>query len=366
MRVTISRNNLHNLLSTVSVAGGKNPSIPIISNVALYATEEGFLKAVGNNLEQEVSSSTQCEVAEAGALTVAYKRLKDIAQNLPEDASVTLSLTDDKLSVRSGRSRFTLATLPEAEFPRIETEEVTKQVTLNRADLLSCLKGTSFCASKADVRYYLNGILVEANENGLNFVGTDGIRLSHIVLDTSADFEARIILPNAAVNEIIKMATQSAAEVINLGIADRHIIVSDGHTTLASVLIDGKYPDYQRVIPKSNDNIVVLPKHDLLGLLKRSATLCDEKSRLVRLTLKENKLIAESSNSHDESCDDAIEISYAKEPFTIGLNLNHISEIISNTVAEEIQVKFGCANTAVVVNPMGKTNQTFLQMPMRL
>src|SRR5690606_31256642 len=247
-----------------------------------------------------------------------------------------------------------------------DTDKYTKHVSLRMTDLLNCLKGTSFCAGKADVRHYLNGILVEANGEGLNFVGTDGIRLSHIALDVSVNFEARIIIPNAAVNEIIKMATQSAADVINLGLAERHIVVSDGQTTLASVLLGGEYPDYQRVIPKSNNNIVVLPKHDLLGLLKRSATLSDETSRLVRLTLKENKLIAESSNAHDESCDDAIEVSYDQAPFTIGLNLNHISEIISNTVADEVQMKFGCANTAIVVNPVGQTNQTFLQMPIRL
>lgn len=366
MRVVIDRNSLNELLSSVSVAGTNN-TYPILANVALIASEDGTLTAVGNNLQQEVSASTRCEVIESGAITVIYKRLKEIAQSLPETASISLELIEnEKLSVRSGRSKFSMATLPFEQFPRIETGAEGEQIVLKRTDLLTCLKGTSFCAAKVDVRAYLNGVLIETDTNTINFVGTDGHRLSHMSLAVDTENARRVILPTKAVAEIIKMASQATTETLILTLNDQHVVVTDGTTTLSTVLIGGNYPDYRRVIPKNNQRTAFVSKHAFMGLLKRAATLTDEKVRLVKLTFADNKLIAESKNAQEEFSEDEIEINYSQEPLTIGLNLTYISEIIANTGADEIEVKLGDAQAALLVTPAGKNNQVLIQMPMRL
>ncbi len=366
MKIQIERERLLKQLTQVSNVVERRQTLPILANVYI-GLDDGMLTLTGTDLEIEVSDRIDSVKGTDGECTVMARKLLDICKALPANSEVTVDVDDNTATLRSGRSRFTLQTQPAKDYPRIEATNWEDRLVLKQNDLKNLLEKTSFSMAQQDVRYYLNGLLLDLKENRLIAVATDGHRLakSEIMLDAEVDKERQMIVPRKSVLELGRFLDDSD-ETVTVEMNPNHIRVSKNGTVFTSKLIDGRFPDYEAVMsPKLTVGLMV-DRNAFHDVLARTSILTNEKFKGVRLELNDNKMQMSANNPEQEEASDELPIEYDGKSIEIGFNVSYLMEALKSLQTDDIEFRMEDANTSCTVNAPGDKTTKYLVMPMRL
>lgn len=369
MKFSISRESLLSPLQLVQGVVERRQTVPILSNILLRA-REGKLTVVGTDLEVEFAAYSDVDGNEDGDITVPAKKFTDICRALPMEAQIKFEIEGDRATIRSGQSRFTLSTLPTADFPASEEIKDVLRVSMDRQVLKRLMDLTAFAMAHQDVRYYLNGMLLEIWPGEMKAVATDGHRLAMARCDVGVEgleTERQIILPRKGVMETLRMlGTEEGVVDLNVGSGVLQVVVPEGRLT--SKLIDGRFPDYEAVIPSAQEceKEVIGDRELVRQSLSRAAILCNEKYRAVRLVLEENLLRVFASNPDQEEAEEEVKVRYTGERLEVGFNVLYLMEAVAIVPSEVIRMGFTDASNSCLIQPEGREDCRFVVMPMRL
>ncbi|MEK9765957.1 MAG: DNA polymerase III subunit beta [Thalassolituus sp.] len=366
MKFVISREALLRPLQLVAGVVEKRQTLPVLSNV-LLEIEGQQLSLTGTDLEVElVGRVTLDEVGQEGAITVPAKKLMDICRSLPDGAQIEVEQEEARVNVRSGRSRFTLSTLPATEFPNVDAVADEQTFALPQTSLRHIIDRASFAMAQQDVRYYLNGMLLEVTADSLRAVATDGHRLATCVTPVSGLAESRqIILPRKGVLEMAKLLTDAEASV-SLSLSANHLRAHTDEFTFTSKLVDGKFPDYSRVIPKGGSNVVLADRTDLRQVFNRTAILSNEKYRGVRLVLSTDNLQVFANNPEQEEAEESTAVDYQGDALEIGFNVSYLQDVLGVISTEKVKFTLSDANSSALIEEPEDSDAMYVVMPMRL
>ena len=365
--VQSERNALLAALTAVVGVVERRHTLPILSNF-LLEKKGGKLTVLATDLELQVS--TQLETTDAGedfAITIAARKLFDIVRALPDDAKLKLDTKDSQVVVSAGKSRFTLQTLPAADFPRVETGAgLGEVVRLPQKNLKRLLQLVQFAMASQDIRYYLNGMLLVLDGKQLRVVTTDGHRLSYAETQLETEAEAReVIIPRKTVIELSKLLSD-VEDPVELRIGANQVTITLPATELVTKVVDGKFPDYHRVIPASQPRHLKANRQSVIQALQRAAILSNEKFRGVRLVMSENTLGIVCNNNEQEEAADEIEVSYDGDPLDVGFNVTYLLDGLGALSSEEITLSLGDANSSMLLTSEGEPGFKYVVMPMRI
>ena len=367
MHFTIQREALLKPLQLVAGVVERRQTLPVLSNV-LLVVEGQQLSLTGTDLEVElVGRVTLEDAAEPGEITVPARKLMDICKSLPSDALIDIRVDDQKLLVKAGRSRFTLSTLPANDFPTVEEGPGSLTFNLPQAKLRRLIERTSFAMAQQDVRYYLNGLLLEINQGQLRAVATDGHRMAMCTVDANIDYQERyqLIVPRKGVLELARLLGE-ADDLVNVVLGTHHIRATTGDFTFTSKLVDGKFPDYERVLPRGGDKIVVADRHSLRDAFSRTAILSNEKYRGIRLTLESGQLKIQANNPEQEEAEEEVMVDYSGAPLEIGFNVSYLLDVMNVLGHEQAKLVLSDANSSALIQEAESDESLYVVMPMRL
>ena len=366
--IKTQRDMLLSPLQSVSGIVEKRHTLPILSNVLLEKKGEQ-LTLLATDIEIQITTTTGGAVGDSdGAITVGARKLQDILRSLPEGTEISLNLDEKRLQVRAGKSRFSLQTLPAEDFPRMALADGSLgKITVTRKQFRQLLAQTQFAMAAQDVRYYLNGLLLMVDCPDLRAVATDGHRLAYasMALDGGALPKQEFILPRKTVLELNRLLDDSD-EPLNIEFASNQIRFQFGQINLVSKLIDGKFPDYERVIPAAPRNLLSLNRAQLLQALVRAAILTNEKFRGVRLVVGSGLLKIMAANAEQEEAQEEIEINFDGDPIDVGFNVGYLLDVLNNTSSETIEWGFNDANSSALITLPGNERFKYVVMPMRI
>ncbi len=371
MKITVQRDTLAPALAALSRVVERRNTIPILSNILLSASGDK-LTLRATDLDIQAETSLPCEVAEAGATTLPAHTLTDIVRKLAAGAQIALEGDGDKpLVLRAGRSRFTVQSLPESDFPDITAGEFSHRFTLPAKDLAATFGQVEFAISSEETRYYLNGIHMHTlpvdGQTKLRAVATDGHRLSRMELPAPAGSEGMpgVIVPRKTVAELGKIAKDHDGEIV-LEFSATKIRATAGATTLTSKLIDGTFPDYQRVIPAGNDKLVTLEAEAFRHAIDRVATISSERGRAVKLALSDAGLTLSVTNPDSGAATEELEPDYDGQPIEIGFNARYLLDVLGVLGGDSVQMKLAEAGSPAVFQRREGDALLIVLMPMRV
>jgi DNA polymerase-3 subunit beta len=367
MKFVISRDALVKPLNLVAGVVERRQTLPILANV-LLVLEEDRLSLTGTDLEVELVGRVQLPSAgESGEVTVPARKLVDICKSLPEGSDINFTAQDNKVTVKSGRSRFTLSTLPAREFPNVEDSMGTHQFTVKQGQLKRLIDRTGFAMAQQDVRYYLNGMLWEIRDKQMRVVATDGHRLAMCTLPGKIDAsdDTQVILPRKGVLELARLLLEDEADIA-IVIGSNHIRATTNDFTFTSKLVDGKFPDYQRVLPRSPDKIVLGSRLELRQAFTRTAILSNEKYRGVRLKLTKGTLDIVANNPEQEQAEEAVAVNYEGESLEVGFNVSYLLDVLGVLSGEQIKLSLSDPNSSALLEESDADDSLYVVMPMRL
>jgi DNA polymerase III subunit beta len=342
-------------------------TLPILSNV-LIQIGDNDLSFIATDLEIQITALVENAGNKVNsAITVSAKKLQDIVRALPDNAEITFDGKDGRLQLKAGKSQFNLQTLPSDDFPKLALEdESVAEVTLSQATLKQLLNQVQYAMAQQDIRYYLNGLLLVLEPGILRVVATDGHRLSLASMkEERVQQSAEAILPRKTIIELIKLLGDVDQEV-TLRLGKSLVTFTFGNINLVSKVIEGKFPDYNKVIPAQYTNHVVLDRLTLLRAMQRAAILSNEKFRGVRLVLTQNSLRVICNNTEQEEAEEEIEIPYSNEALDIGFNVTYLVDVLNNIESNEIDCWFGDANSSCLLTIPGDDRFKYVVMPMRI
>jgi DNA polymerase-3 subunit beta len=365
MKFTATREALLKPLQAVIGVVERRQTMPILANVLLVA-KDGQLAVTATDLEVELVAHADVEIEGAGDVTVPGRKLLDICKALPDGAEVAIGLSGEKLGIKSGRSKFTLTTLPAADFPTVEDINAGQTLSLPQATLCKLLEKTHFSMAQQDVRYYLNGLLIETDGEHLRAVATDGHRLalSQVELDGKKMPEQQVIVPRKGVLELQRL--MSGEGDVDLQLGSNHVRIELEGIRFTSKLIDGRFPEYERVIPQDTSNQLVADRDLLKGALQRTAILSNEKYRGIRLIIRESGMVLQAHNPEQEEAEEELEVKYKGEDIEIGFNVNYLLDALGAIESEEVTLSVVDSNSSCLLREPGKDDSKYVVMPMRL
>jgi DNA polymerase-3 subunit beta len=345
MKLTAEREKLLAPLQAVIGVVERRQTMPVLANV-LFGVRDGRLAVTATDLEVELVASAEVSVLQAGDITVPGRKLLDILRALPEKVAVTLTLEGEKLTVKAGKSRFSLSTLPAAEFPVVDDINAQQTVQIQRKDLLRLLEKTHFSMAQQDVRYYLNGMLLEIDGQVLRAVATDGHRLAlcEAPLTSKAKTSQQVIVPRKGVLELQR--TLTAEGTADLAIGTNHVRAQIGDVRFTSKLIDGRFPEYSRVIPAAPAAAIKADRDVLRQALQRTAILSNEKYRGIRITVKKNVVTVQAHNPEQEEAEEEIEVSYDGADLEVGFNVNYLLDALAAIDGAEVELGLTDSNSS--------------------
>jgi DNA polymerase-3 subunit beta len=367
MHFTIQREALLKPLQLVAGVVERRQTLPVLSNV-LLVVEGQQLSLTGTDLEVElVGRVTLEDAAEPGEITVPARKLMDICKSLPSDALIDIRVDDQKLLVKAGRSRFTLSTLPANDFPTVEEGPGSLTFNLPQAKLRRLVERTSFAMAQQDVRYYLNGMLLEVQSGLLRAVATDGHRLAMCSMEAAIQQEGKhqVIVPRKGILELARLLTEQDAEVA-IVLGQHHIRANTGEFTFTSKLVDGKFPDYERVLPRGGDKLVLADRQGLREAFSRTAILSNEKYRGIRLTLASGLLKIQANNPEQEEAEEEIVIDYSGSGLEIGFNVSYLLDVLGVMGTEQVRLILSDSNSSALLQEADNDDSAYVVMPMRL
>ena len=366
MQIKISREILLKPLTMVTSIVERRHTLPILSNLLLEA-KNNHIQLTATDLEMQISLSIQSTFSGELSTTISAKKFLDICRSLPESVDIDMISNDSRMTVKTGKSRFNLQTLPAADYPVMtKVAGIGTSIHISQIAFKKLLKQVEFAMAQQDIRYYLNGLLLEVNDNKLNIVGTDGHRLSFTSTTLDKSYEITdVIIPRKTVIELIKLLDDSEDEItieINAG----QVNFSFGDIKLISKVIDGKFPDYHRVIPVGHQNIFSVNRVGVLTAMQRASILSNEKYRGIRMVLSNNNLKLISTNTEQEEAEEELEIDYAKDALDIGFNVTYLIDVLNNVGDENINFSFADANSSCLITVPNDENYKYVVMPMRI
>ncbi len=341
-------------------------TLPILSNVLVTASGHE-LEFLATDLEVQITSKADLEGNAEGAITVGARKLYDILRSLPEDAEVSIESKENRMVVRAGKSRFNLQTLPAADFPRmVEAKDASKTLTLPQKALKDALRLVQFAMAVQDIRYYLNGVLFSVDKDMLRVVATDGHRLSFASRSLGGDHgSVEAILPRKTVLELIKLLGDTE-DPVSLAIGSNQVRFSFGAIEIVSKIVEGKFPDYQKVIPTTHKNRVTLDRALLAQSLNRAAILSSEKIRGVRLVFTKDSLSIICTNNEQEEAEEGLAVEYDGDPLDIGFNISYLLDVLNHVDSPDVTVAMGDSNSSALVQIPGRDDFQYVVMPMRI
>ena len=366
MKLQIEKETLLNPLQQIIGAVEKRQTMPALSNVLLRATDNS-LTLTATDLEIELVSQIAMVVDEIGEITVPARKLLDICKSLPNEAMINFSVKDNKALVQSGRSRFTLATLPASDFPALDAINSVYEFEITQHTLHDLIDKTAFAMAQQDVRYYLNGLMLEVSSNTLRAVATDGHRLAYCEKETNADISdiKQVILPRKGVLELVRLLNDSD-ETVKITLGSNHLQVEFNEIRFTSKLIDGRFPDYNRVMPENTTNTLTADRDQLRHALIRASILSNEKYRGIRLILENNLIKLQAQNPDQEEADVEQEVVYEGDDIEIGFNVNYMLDVLNVTNSDMVQASLRDSNSSFLLTYPDQSDCKYVIMPMRL
>ena len=367
MHFTIQREALLKPLQLVAGVVERRQTLPVLSNV-LLVVEGQQLSLTGTDLEVELVGRVALEdAAEPGEITVPARKLMDICKSLPADALIDIRVDEQKLLVKAGRSRFTLSTLPANDFPTVEEGPGSLTFSLVQSKLRRLIERTSFAMAQQDVRYYLNGMLLEVQTGILRAVATDGHRLAMCSMDAAIEQDGKhqVIVPRKGILELARLLTEQDGEV-SIVLGQHHIRATTGEFTFTSKLVDGKFPDYERVLPRGGDKLVVADRQGLREAFSRTAILSNEKYRGIRLQLAAGLLKIQANNPEQEEAEEEIAVEYNGASLEIGFNVSYLLDVLGVMTTEQVRLILSDSNSSALVQEADNDDSAYVVMPMRL
>lgn len=365
MRFTINRSEFLKSLQCIIGAVERRQTMAILGNVLLQI-KDNRMRLTATDLEIELVSHCHLIDSEHGSATLPARKLHDICRALPEDADLTLEFEEGRAILRSGGSRFTLVTLPPNDFPNLDEFVPQASFSLSQAQLKGLLLHSSFAMAQQDVRYYLNGLLLEVNSSQVTAVATDGHRLALAKLDTGVGSgEHAVIVPRKAILELLRTLDERDA-VVNIYLGTQAIRFEYDDVRFTSKLIDGRFPDYRRVIPTGGDKLLLVSREAFKQALQRVSILSNEKYRGVRIGLDQQLLRIEAHNPEQEEAQVDLKIDYAGGSMDIGFNLNYLMDVIATTSGESLNLCFKDSSSSVLITDPAEPSALYVVMPMRL
>jgi DNA polymerase III subunit beta len=366
--IKTNRDTLLRPLQTVTGIVERRHTLPILANI-LIRKQGNTISLLSTDIEIQITTHGEFGVdGEDISTTVAARKLLDILRALP-DSEVNVSLLDKRLTVQAGKSRFTLQTLPAEDFPTVSpATDYAAPLTLTQKSLKQLLALTHFAMAQHDIRYYLNGMLLVAEGQNITSVSTDGHRLAYATCNSdSASLQERrdVIVPRKTILELQRLLDDSD-EPVHIALASNQVKFSFGSVELISKLVEGKFPDYQRVIPRGYKNTFTIARQSLLSSLQRANILTSEKFKGVRWILEPNLLKIQATNPEHEEGQEEIEINYQGESVDIGFNVTYLLDVLSNLKTDQIQIAFGNATSSALITVPEEESFKYVVMPMRI
>jgi DNA polymerase-3 subunit beta len=365
--VKAKRDALLGPLSAVSGIIERRHTLPILSNV-LIENASGGLSFLATDIEIQINARADVgQEGESRAVTVGARKLVDILRALPEGLEVTLQTQDKRLHVKAGRSRFVLQTLPAEDFPRLaKPTGESARFALPQKALRRLLGLVQYAMAQQDIRYYLNGLLMIVEDRHLKLVATDGHRLAYVSMELDVELPRQeVIVPRKTVLELAKLLGDGE-DPVRIELSSTQAAFSFGTVDVVSKLVDGKFPDYTRVIPTGHRNKLLLDREMLRQALLRAAILSNEKFRGVRWVLADGSLKLVSSNAEQEEAEETLEVAYAGEALDIGFNVNYLLDVLNNVSGAEVECSFGDAASSALVCFASEPEFKYVVMPMRI
>ena len=366
MKFSIQREAFLKPLQQVIGVVERRQTLPVLGNVLLTTTKKN-IKLTATDLEVELQAQVSVTVTETGDITLPARKLLDICRTLPEEATLDISIKKDRCLIRSGKSRFTLSTLPADEFPVVDKIKSARKISILQKDLHGLIERTAFAMAQQDVRYYLNGLMLEAADGVLRAVATDGHRLAmcELAMDVGDNAGPQVIVPRKGVQELHRLLDDKDSTVqVELG--DNHIRITTDELRFTSKLIDGRFPDYTRVLPKSTNKRVLINRDQLRQALTRTSILSNEKYRGIRMDLSENNIKIQAHNPEQEEAVEEIEARYEDESIVVGFNVTYLLDVLNVIETEDVELHMSDANSSALINNPGGKECRYVVMPMRL
>jgi DNA polymerase III subunit beta len=367
MKFTVSRENLLPSLQTIIGVIERKQTLPILSNILLKMTNDQLV-LTGTDLEIQLVTRTAVDpVDQGGEITTPARKLMDICRLLPEQSQLSIDLKDEKLYLRSGRSRFTLSTLPAGNYPEFSSKEYDTEFRIDEVKFKKILGKTYFCMALQDVRHFLNGLLFEIENDRLQAVASDGHRMA-MYSETLSDVvgaSKRVIIPRKSIMELYRLLDESERP-ITVQIASNSLCVRGGDIVFSTKLLEGKYPDYKGSIPTSVTKVIGIGKQLFREALSRAAILSNETFKGIRLDIASGLMKISANNPAQEAAEEEVEINYDGEPFFVGFNVSYLLDAVSNIDSDEVSLSFTDSHTCCVVEDPMDDNLKFIVMPVHL
>lgn len=367
MKFSLNREVLLKPLLLVSGAVERKSTLPILGNI-LFDVSEHSLTLTATDLELEMVSYAAIEnLGDQGKLTIPARKLLDICKSLPDQATILFEAVDDVVKISSGRSKYSLSTLAAADFPNIEVWKGDVEFKLLKSQLLRLIESTHFSMANQDVRYYLNGMSIETEASEIRSVATDGHRLAICKLSNeNLDLPHRqVIVPRKGILEIIRLL-DPVDEDVQIFLGSNHIRIIDTEFSFTSKLVDGRFPDYRRVLPRNGDKILKSDKDQLKQVLSRASILSNEKFRGVRLNFSATELKITANNPEQEQAEEIISVDFPFSEVEIGFNVNYVLDVLNAIKDDVVKFTLADANSSVVIEGESSGEAIYVVMPMRL
>ncbi|MFQ1014724.1 DNA polymerase III subunit beta [Avibacterium paragallinarum] len=366
MQFTVSRENLLKPLQQVCGVLSNRPNIPVLSNVLLHI-EGQSLTITGTDLEVELSTQAQLsQVDQDGRFTIPAKKFLDICRSFPDDADITVSFEEDRALVRCGRSKFNLTTLPAEEYPNLADWQSEVEFNLAQATLRRLIDATQFSMANQDARYFLNGMKFETEGNLLRTVATDGHRLAVCTIPLEQELQTHsVIVPRKGVLELVRLLESSDLPA-KVQIGTNNLRIDLGNIIFTSKLIDGRFPDYRRVLPRNAQRIMTGNWDSLKQAFARAAILSNDKVRTVRLQLAENQLTITATNTEQEVAEEIIDVDYNGEAMEVGFNVSYLLDVLNALKCKQVRVRLTDATSSCLIEDVDDNTAEYVIMPMRL
>lgn len=364
MRFSLQREALLKPLAQVVNVVERRQTLPVLANL-LVQVKDGQLSLTGTDLEVEMVARCLVDEAQDGEITIPARKLFDIVRALPDGSKVTVSQSGEKVAVQAGRSRFSLASLPANDFPSIDEVEATERVAVPEAALKELIERTAFAMAQQDVRYYLNGLLFDLRDTLLRCVATDGHRLALCETPLEGAGKRQIILPRKGVQELQRLL-EGGDRALELEVGRSHLRVKRDDVTFTSKLIDGKFPDYEAVIPIGADREVRIDRESLRAALQRAAILSNEKYRGVRIEVSPGQLRISAHNPEQEEAQEEVEADTKVDALAIGFNVNYLLDALTALRDEHVVLQLRDANSSALVRESANERSRHVVMPLRL
>jgi len=366
MKFTIDRESFLKPLQQVIGVVERRQTLPVLGNLLVVADDTG-LQITATDLEVEIQAKSTVDIAQGGEITLPARKLIDICKALPESAKIELSINEQKAQIRSGKSRFTLSTLPAGDFPVVDQIQTDSRFSISQNKLKELIDRTQFSMAQQDVRYYLNGLMLEIGSGLLRAVATDGHRLAlcDMEVDISANGSRQVIVPRKGIQELQRLLEDSD-EPVEVEVGSNHIRIRTADVCFTSKLVDGRFPDYERVVPKGGDKLVVADRELFRQALSRTSILSNEKYRGIRLNLEKNNIRIQAHNPEQEEANEEFEVDYKGAALEIGFNVTYLLDVLSTVRSDQVEITLSDSNSSCLIRQPGTEQYRYVVMPMRL